>query len=147
MKSDNENDATYQLVAHVQDSPKSMAHRKTKIEGLPCNPSIILVDKDQLTVRFKGNTLFAGWTISVPLLPTKYVLPPSCILFEGYGEVQSGILNLSIPTRKCDIWYNNLEAFVTFFHPLSKYVGPGTEGWIDRETVHISYPPHRKDFQ
>ena len=141
LKSDNENDATYNLVAHVQDSPKSMAHQKRKIEGLSDNPSIILVDKDQLTVRVKGDTLFAGWTISVPLLPTKYVLPPSCILFEGYGEVQSGMFDLSILTRKCDIWYNNLEAFVTFFHPSSKYVGPGTEGWIDREAVQISYPP------
>ena len=78
--------------------------------------NIILVDKDQLNVRAYGNTSFAGWTIPVPLLPIKYVLPPSCILFEAYVEVRSGMFNIFFPSkRRQDILYNNLEAFVTCF--------------------------------
>jgi hypothetical protein len=146
IKSENQNQATYQLAAHVQDNPKSMAFRIAKLAGFPGGENIILVNKNQLNIRVHGNTLFAGWTIPVPLLPTKYILPPSCILFEGYGEVRSGMFNTFLPSkRKHDIWYNNLEAFVTFFHSSSKYVGPGTEGSIDRESVQISYPPHSKE--
>jgi sugar-specific transcriptional regulator TrmB len=142
LKSENQNNANYQLVAHVQDNPKSMAYRKAKLAGFPGGENIILVEKNQLNIRVHGNTFFAGWTIPIPLLPTKYVLPPSCILFEGHGKVRSGMFNNFLPSkRKQDIWYNNLEAFVTFFHPSSKYIGPGTEGSIDRESVQISYPP------
>jgi sugar-specific transcriptional regulator TrmB len=142
IKSEDQNQETYQLVAHVQDNPKSMTYRKAKLAGFPGEENIILVEKNQLNIRVNGNTFFAGWTIPVPLLPTKYVLPPACILFEGYGKVRSGIFNNFLPSkRKQDIWYNNLEAFVTFFHPSSKYMGPGTEGSIDRESVQISYPP------
>jgi hypothetical protein len=102
--------------------------------------SWLKLEKNQLNIRVHGNTFFAGWTIPIPLLPTKYVLPPSCILFEGHGKVRSGMFNNFLPSkRKQDIWYNNLEAFVTFFHPSSKYIGPGTEGSIDRESVQISY--------
>ena len=119
-----------------------MAYRKAKLAGFPGGQNIILVEKNQLNIRVHGNTFFAGWTIPIPLLPTKYVLPPSCILFEGHGKVRSGMFNNFLPSkRKQDIWYNNLEAFVTFFHPSSKYIGPGTEGSIDRESVQISYPP------
>ena len=142
LKSENQNHSTYQLVAHIQDNPKSMAYRKAKLAGFPGEENIILVEKNQLNINVHGNTFFAGWTVPVPLLPTKYVLPPSCILFEGYGKVRSGIFNNFLPSkRKQDIWYNNVEAFVTFFHPSSKYIGPGTEGSIDRESVQISYPP------
>ena len=142
LKSENQNNANYQLVAHVQDNPKSMAYRKAKLAGFPGGENIILVEKNQLNIRVHGNTFFAGWTIPIPLLPTKHVLPPSCILFEGHGKVRSGMFNNFLPSkRKQDIWYNNLEAFVTFFHPSSKYIGPGTEGSIDRESVQISYPP------
>jgi hypothetical protein len=141
IKSDNQHHETYQLVAHVQDNPKSMSFRKAKLAGFPGRENIILVNKNQLNIRLHGNTFFAGWTIPVPLLPTKYVLPPSCILFEGYGKVRSGMFCNFLPSkRKNDIYYNNLEAFVTFFHPSSKYIGPGTEGSIDRESVQITYP-------
>jgi sugar-specific transcriptional regulator TrmB len=136
-------DAPYQLVAHVQDNPKAMKYREALLAGMPAEKNIKLVNKGQLNVRVHGNTLFAGWTVPVPLIPSKYVLPPSCILFEGYGDVRSGIFDFVFPSgRKQEVWFNDLEAFVTFFHPLSKYVGSGTEGMLDRESVQISYAPN-----
>jgi len=133
--------APYPLIAHVQDNPKSLAYREALLAGIPGGKNIILVNKDQLKVRVYGNTLFAGWTVPIPLIPSKYILPPSCILFEGHGDVRSGIFNFIFPSgRKQEAWFNSYEAFVTFFHPSSKYVGPGTEGWLDRESVQISYP-------
>ena len=86
----------------------------------------------------QGNTLFAGWTIPIPLLP-KYTLPPSCILFEGYGKLVSGISETTIPSgRKVTTEYNGLESFVTFFHPSSKYSGPGTDGLLARDAITTS---------
>ena len=36
---------------------------------------------------------------------------------------------------------NSYEAFVTFYHPASKYSGPGTDGTIGRDVVITIYPP------
>ncbi len=30
---------------------------------------------------------------------------------------------------------NGFDAFVTFFHPISKYAGPGTDGIMGREVI------------
>lgn len=141
LRADKSKDSPFQLVAHVQNSPKSLSYRKSKLAGFPGVDNIILVNKEQLTVRVYGNTMFAGWTIPIQLYPSKYVLPPACILFEGYGEVHPVIFNLTLPSKRNQtIWSNNLDAFVSFFHPSSKYIGSGTEGTLDRESVQISYP-------
>jgi hypothetical protein len=57
------------------------------------------------------------------------VLPPSGLLFEGYGEVRTNIAKLKISNG----WQiltegNSLEAFTTFYRSSSKYSGPGTDG-------------------
>ena len=131
----------YQLVAVVVDNPKVVEYRRSLFEGMPGSRNIILVDRNKLDVQVYGNTLFAGWTIPIPLIPTKYVLPPGCIIFEGYGNVDSGIFSFLYPSgRNQEVWYNHLKAFVTFFHPTSKYVGSGIDGFIDREAFQISYP-------
>jgi hypothetical protein len=97
--------------------------------------------KDEFQVQTYGNLFFTGCTKSISLLNGKYTLPPSCILFEGYGNVKPGILRVTFPSRGEDfLEYNGLEAFVTFFHPSSKYSGPGIDGVLSRELVITTYP-------
>ena len=131
----------YELVAVVQNNPKAAAFRKTVFAGSPVDQNVLVLEKEKFQVRVQKNTQFVGWTVPIPLIPSKYVLPPSCVLFEGYGNVKSGSMTTNFPSgRKYDVAYNSLEAFVTFFHPSSKYSGPGTEGYIDREIVLTSHP-------
>lgn len=142
LRAEKENANSFQLVAHVQDNSKSFQFQRQLLKGMPAEKNMILVKENQLNVKVQKNTLFAGWTVHIPLINTDYVLPPSCILFEGFGEVQSGIFEFTWPSgRKDKCWYNDLESFVTFFHPKSKYVGSGTEGFFDRESIQVSFPP------
>lgn len=132
----------YVPTAVVQDTSESLALRRAVMVGFPAEKNIMVFEKDEMQVRVKGNTLFAGWTKSIPLIPYKYVLPPSCILFEGYGDVRSGAFtNVTASGRRQEVWYNSFDAFISFFHPQSKYVGSGTEGFIEREGMLISRPP------
>jgi hypothetical protein len=69
------------------------------------------------------------------------VLPPASILFEGYGKLVSGVTQTVMPSgRKVTKEYNGLEAFVTFFHPDSKYVGTGKDGLFARDAITSSTP-------
>jgi sugar-specific transcriptional regulator TrmB len=133
---------TFVPVAHITDNPKSVAHRKAVFASTPAAQNIQVVKKDELQVRVQGNTLFAGWTVPIPLLPPSYTLPPSCILFEGYGELKTGVFKTRVPSgRKQTYEYNGFGAFVTFFHPSSKYTGPGTDGILLRDVVFTAVPP------
>jgi len=70
-----------------------------------------------------------------------YVLPPSCILFEGYGKVITGRTKTKAASGSTQVQeFNRLEAFVTYFHPTSKYSAPGTDGLFNREIVFTAYP-------
>jgi sugar-specific transcriptional regulator TrmB len=129
----------YVPVALVTDNPQGEALRKSVWAGTPVEHNFQIVKKDELQVSVQGNTLFAGWTIPIPLLSPKYTLPPSCILFEGYGRIVSGISKTIIPSgRIITTEYNGLESFVTFFHQSSKYSGPGTDGLLARDAVTTS---------
>jgi hypothetical protein len=98
--------------------------------------SIRLAKKDELQIRVHGNTLFAGWTVPIPLLPSEYVLPPACIVFEGYGDVKTESYSVVQPSGgKFTARQNGFDAFVTFMHPSSKYSGPGTDGFLVRDFV------------
>ena len=133
---------TFIPVAIVQDNTMAMDLIKQIYTGTPAAKNIQFIPKDELQVQVYSNILFAGWTRSIPLLPPKYSIPPSCILFEGYGEVKPGIIRSGLPTGRKQTWeYNGLEAFVTFFLPLAKYSGPGTDGTFSREVILTSYPP------
>jgi hypothetical protein len=89
-----------------------------------------------------GNVVFAGWTVPIPLLPSKYILPPSCILFEGYTKVIISAISFVLPSGvKLHAEGTGLNAFVTFFHPSSKYSGPGTDGTIGKDIISTWYPP------
>jgi sugar-specific transcriptional regulator TrmB len=132
----------YVPVAHVTDNPDALEFRKGVYAGTPAGQNCQLVDKDQFQVQVHGNTLFAGWTVPIPLLPSPYILPPSCILFEGYGELKTKVTRTRIPSGRTQMTEaNGFAAFVTFFHPASKYSGPGTDGIFNRDVVMTAYPP------
>ena len=131
----------YVPVAHVSDNPDAVEFRKGVAALTPAGQNSQLVTKDQFQVRVQGNTLFAGWTVPIKLYQD-YILPPSCILFEGYGKVLTGISKTRIPSGRTQVQeFNRLEAFVTYFHPTSKYSGPGTDGLFNREIILTAYPP------
>jgi len=136
-----ESGSYYVPVAFVQDNPKGLELRKQVWTGYPVKKNVLLFNKDEFHVQVKGNILFAGWTRPIPLGSTEYILPPSCLLFEGYGDIKSGMFTNVIPSgRRQEFWFNYFDAFVSFFHPESKYVGSGTEGFIERDSIFISNP-------
>jgi hypothetical protein len=80
--------------------------------------------------------------VPISLLHPPYNLPPSAILLEGYGKVKTSTYGVDHPSGyKVIHEYNGFEAFVTFFHPSSKYAGPGTDGFFGRDNVSTMYPP------
>ncbi|HIJ08978.1 TPA: TrmB family transcriptional regulator [Candidatus Bathyarchaeota archaeon] len=129
-------------VAFVQDTPEHLDFRKKIFAGSSVGPNIMAFKKDEIQVHMKGNTLFAGWTRPIPLGSPEYTLPPCCMLFEGYGDVKPGMFTNVVPSgRRQEFWYNSFDAFVSFFHPKSKYVGSGIEGFVERDSMLISRPP------
>lgn len=132
-------------VTRVQDRPVKLEFRSATFVGTPVATNLQVITKDEFQVQAHGNILFAGWTKPIQLLSGKFTLPPACILFEGYGEVESAFLRMVSPLGFGQKWeFNNSGAFVTFFHPSSKYSGPGTDGRISRELVITAYPPTDK---
>jgi sugar-specific transcriptional regulator TrmB len=132
----------YVPVAVVHDHPGTNEFFKTWHDGFPAQHNIQLVKKDELQIRMHCNTLFAGWTVPIPLLPKPYSLPPSAILLEAYGDVKTG--TFSYVTRsgnKVKGVLNGFEAFVTLFQSTLKYTGPGTEGVLHRELIAEMVPP------
>ncbi len=101
-----------------------------------------LMKKDELTVQIQGNRLFAGWTVPIPLLPPKYVLPPSCLTIEGYGKLKTYMCELRGPlNRRVSYEFTYLDSFVTFMNPSSNYNGPGTDAMLQKDEITISRPP------
>jgi sugar-specific transcriptional regulator TrmB len=132
----------YVPVAHLTDNSRAVEFWKAVFAGTPAGQNVQLIEKSQFQVRVHGNIVFAGWTVPIPLLPSQYILPPSGILFEGYSKLKTGALGFVLPSGvKINAEYNGLDAFVTFFHPSSKYSGPGTDGTIGRDVVTTWYPP------
>lgn len=130
----------YGTVATIQTNPSAMDYRRKAVFANTLAENNMLLLKDgELQVRVQGNTLFCAWTTSLPLIE-EYILPPACILFEGYGELKTGIIRSPLNNRKQVTEYNALDAFVTFFHPSSKYSGPGTDGFIARDLIVTSIP-------
>jgi sugar-specific transcriptional regulator TrmB len=133
----------YVPVATLGDSPQVQPIRKAVFANTPAGQNVQLVKKDELQVRVHGNTMFAGWTVPIPLYPPPYVLPPACLLIEGYGNVKTLAVTLLNPSGfKSEIEENYFDAFVTFMHSSSKYSGPGTDGLFARDYIMIRTPPH-----
>ena len=133
---------SYFPVAFVTDNLRGYKFREA-MQKIHRNTEVArLVEKDELKVQADGNRLFAGWTVPIPLLPPKYILPPGCIMFEGYGTVRSVSSEVIGPIgRRVAYEENMLDAFVTFMHPTSEYHGSGSDGLLHRDVIVISYPP------
>jgi sugar-specific transcriptional regulator TrmB len=133
---------SYIPVAFVTDNPQGYKFRKAMYKIQRTTEVAKLLKKDELKVQAHGNRFFAGWTVPIPLLPPKYILPPSCIMFEGYGKVKSYSSKIIGPlNRRLTYEENILEAFVTFMYPSSRYYGPGSDGLLHRDMIITSYPP------
>ncbi len=131
-------------VAVAGDNPKAQAIRRVSSAGTPLERNSQFYGKDKLQVSLHGNTLFAGWTVPIPLYPPSYILPPSCILFEGHGNVRpTGYTSIAPSGVKFEMEDNAFDAFVTFVHPASKYSGPSTDGLLIRDSVMTTIPSPR----
>jgi sugar-specific transcriptional regulator TrmB len=129
-------------VSVAYENPKNEVAFKAMLAGTPAAQNVQLVKGDELQVRIHGNTLFAGWTVPIQLFPSQYVLPPACLLIEGYGEVKTrGRTAIHKSGFKTETEGNFFNAYVTFFHPASKYSGPGTDGVFTRDFIMTKYPP------
>ncbi len=129
-------------VAIAGDNPKSQAIRRISSAGTPSEHNSHFYDRDKLQVSLHGNTLFAGWTVPIPLYPPPYVLPPSCLLIEGHGNVRpTGYTMVSPSGIRIEMEDNALDAFVTFIHPASKYSGPSTDGILIKDSIMTTIPP------
>ncbi len=138
---DSQKGTAFMPVAFVKNNPKGVDFSKMLYVDTLAAKNIQILEQGELQVRVYENVLFAGWTKAIPLFPSKHVLPPSCILFEGYGKVKPGVIKSGFKHGRKQTWeYNGLEAFVTYFHPSMKYSGPGTDGTLSREVILTSYP-------
>ena len=128
-------------VTIVGDNPLATNWRRKIHAGTPLEQNLHLVKKDELQVKGHGNILFAGWTTPIPLHPIPKMLPPSSILFEGYGKIQTGVIKtMASATRMQISECNYFEAFVNYFHTSSKYSGPGTDGLLFTDMIITSAP-------
>jgi hypothetical protein len=129
---------TYVPVVTIGDNPQAVELRR----AAPSGTAVVnqqLAREDEIYVRVHGNTLLAGWTVPIPLSPASRTLPPACILFEGYGDIKTGVFRAKTAWGRTAAYeFNGFEAFVTFFHPISKYAGPGTDGLLYRDLVMTS---------
>jgi sugar-specific transcriptional regulator TrmB len=126
----------YVPVALVGDNLEGIESRKLGYRGTPAYQNYHILKKDELKIQVYGNTLFAGWTVPITLFPPQYVLPPASLLFEGYGKIKTAAITFTMPSgSKSYLEGNGLDAFVTFFHPESKYAGPGTDGILSRDLI------------
>jgi sugar-specific transcriptional regulator TrmB len=97
--------------------------------GSPAGHNVLRVKEHEFQIWKQGNTLFAGWTVPIPVLPPKLFLPPSFLLFEGYGNSMHFKYSVtSLSGWKSTIENDGSEAFVTFMSPSLRYTGPGTDG-------------------
>jgi hypothetical protein len=136
----------YVPVTYIQNSPQMFDFRKKVFEGFPFVENMHIFNNEQVQMQIKGKTFIAGWTRPIPLGNKYKPLPPLYLLFEGYGDVKSGMFtNTTRSGRKQEFWYNSYDSFVNMYHPKSKYVGAGTESFIEKETLLISYPPNTEN--
>ena len=132
----------YVRAATVGDNPVAVEFRKKLNAGTLAEQYCHLVGENEIQARLHGNTLFVGWTVPIPLYPPPLVLPPACIMFEGYGKLNTGVVKTQTSSGHVHVSeFNGFDAFVTFFHPASKYSGPGTDGFLRRDVIMTSYPP------
>ena len=133
---------TFVPVTTILDNPNVPHPSGEDLDNVPVVPNFHLVKKEELHVLVQGNTMFAGWTVPIQLFPPQYVLPPACLLIEGYGDVRASEFTLVSPSGFRTVREDNaFDAFVTFIHQESKYCGPGTDGVFIRDSISTIFPP------
>jgi sugar-specific transcriptional regulator TrmB len=129
------NGYAYLPVAVFTDRPEALNKWKNQFSATPAGRNVQLAKKGELQVSVHGNTMFAGWTKLITLFSQNF-LPPSCILFEGYGNPKTEAYTILQPFGgKFSAKQTGFDAFVTFMHPSSKYSGPGTDGFLVRDFI------------
>jgi len=133
---------TFVPVTTILDNPNVPPPSEEDLASTPVVPNFQLVKKEELQVLVHGNTMFAGWTVPIRLYPPHCVLPPACVLIEGYGDVRTTEFTLVAPSGFRTTFEDNaFDAFVTFIHQESKYSGPGTDGVFIRDSISTTFPP------
>ncbi len=124
----------YVPVALFGDNPNGMIALNNQTRGTPAEINRHLVERDQINIQVHGNTLYAEWKMSIPIMQNKYTLPPAAFLLESYGKIRTQSYSTMYPNEVRNNWaINSFEAFVTFMHKDSKYTGPGTDGLLIRD--------------
>ena len=132
----------YVPVAVVGDVPSGAPGLRVVWGKTPAGQNVRMVNKDELQVQLHGSTFFVGWTVPIPLPPTPFVLPPAAIMLEAFGQLRTKTFTANMPSGyKVKIEENSFEAFVTFYHPASKYSGLGTDGLVNRDAIMTTTPP------
>ena len=140
--------AAFLPVAIVGDNEEGLNWRKTSFAGTPAAANSHLLRGDELEVEVHGNDLFAGWTVPIPLLPPQYTLPPAALLFESYSKLKTVTTEMNMPSGTRIITEGNgFDAFVTFFHPASRYAAPGTDGVFVRDMIMTVHPPYKAQLR
>ena len=129
-------------VAAVETNKNAVIPQKALFAGTPATENFQLVKPCEFQVCRQGNTLFAGWTVQIPLPPTTQCLPPACMLFEAYGEARHIVKSEPVSSGHIVTWISDIfDTFVTFLDPSWKYAGPGTQGLMTTNaTFAISLP-------
>jgi sugar-specific transcriptional regulator TrmB len=138
----------YVPVAVFSDNPKNQVFWRRNYSATPASRNVQLANKNELKISLHGNTMFAGWTVPIHLFPEHNILPPACMLIEGYGNVKTEAYTIVQPSGgKFKAKQNGFNAFVTFMHPSSKYSGPGTDGFLVRDFIGEITPQFIKGFR
>jgi sugar-specific transcriptional regulator TrmB len=129
-------------VAIVTDAPPDLITRnKVQFAGTPAGENVIKVKPEELQVWNKGKTLFAGWTIPIPLLPPKYKLDPACIIFDAFGDEIHSTISYNLPSGYLmGIEFDGFQAFTTYIGPSWRYSGPGIYGCAGNFLLVIAKP-------
>ena len=132
---------SYVSAAAVHTNERLADFLRTVNKGGMIEKNIHVFAKGEIEVREQSNTLFVGWTKPIPVSPN-IVLPPSGLLFEGYGDVRTNIAKIALSNGWQGLTEgNSLEAFTTFYYSSSKYSGPGTDGLFFRDHILTYIPP------
>ena len=126
----------YVPVTVIGDNPKASDQWKRTHEGtgLPARNNYHLFERNEIHIQTLGDVFFAGWTKPVPLLSGLNPLPPSAVLLERTGKIQSRCFEITLGNGiKQQQRFNYSDAFVTFIHQQTKYQGPSTDGSLLRE--------------
>lgn len=137
---------TFVPVTILGDVKKGENGLRAVWQGTPAAQNLKIVKKSQLHIQLHANVFFVGWTIPIPLRPTELILPPAAITLEAVGKLNTKSFTINMPNGyKVKIERNGYSAYVTFLHPKSKYHGPGTDGYINRDLIMTTTPPAYKE--